>query len=115
MVTVRVYRPVTRLFSAADAAELNAWITESLRQGITALLIDLGNVLFMDSRGLGVLLTAQKSVKKRGGEFALCALQEQARMVLELTNTNQIFQIYDTPEAFRASIPATKRTDASKR
>lgn len=101
---MEVYQPLTRLLSAADTEPLESWITRTLYNGVRAIAIDLSNVMFMDSQGLGILLSAQKRVQKAGGVFALCGVQEQARMVLDMTNTSTIFTVYQSVEAFERSI-----------
>ncbi|MGF1514558.1 MAG: STAS domain-containing protein [Elainellaceae cyanobacterium] len=105
MMTTRmqVYQPLTRLLSAADTDALETWMERNLNQGARTIAIDLKNVMFMDSSGLGMLLSAQKRVQRVGGVFALCGVQEQTQMVLNLTNTEKLFTIYDSVEAFERS------------
>lgn len=98
---LRVYKPVTHLLSAADAAELKTWVTQSLKTGAKTLLLDLKNVLFMDSRGLAVLIMAHKQATKVGSVLVLCAAQEQVQMVLKLSNLTQLFPMYGSLEEFK--------------
>ena len=100
----RVYQPVTHLLSAADAEDLKAWVAESLRKGAKTLLLDLKNVLFMDSRGLAVLVMAHKQATQVGSVLALCAAQEQVLMVLQLSNLSQLFPLYESPEQCQEAI-----------
>jgi len=104
MPRTEVYQPITRLLSAADTEALESWTTRMLYQGARTIAIDLSNVMFMDSQGLGILLSAQKRVQQAGGIFALCGVQEQAQMVLDLTNTNTLFTIYESVDAFEHSL-----------
>ena len=104
MPRMEIYQPLTRLLSAADTEPLESWITRTLYKGGRAIAVDLTNVMFMDSQGLGILLSAQKRVQQAGGVFALCGVQEQAQMVLDMTNTNTLFTTYDSVDAFERSI-----------
>ena len=97
---LRVYQPVTHLLSAADADELKTWVANSLKTGAKTLLLDLKNVLFMDSRGLAVLIMAHKQATKVGSVLVLCAAQEQVQMVLKLSNLTQLFPMYESLEDF---------------
>lgn len=98
MSNLRVYQPVTHLLSAADAEDLKKWVANSLQQGTQTLLLDLKNVLFMDSRGLAVLVMAHKQATQMGSVLALCAAQEQVLMVLRLSNLIQLFPMYESLE-----------------
>ena len=101
---LRVYQPVTHLLSAADAEELKSWVAESLQKGAKTLLLDLKNVLFMDSRGLAVLVMAHKQATQVGSVLALCAAQEQVLMVLRLSNLTQLFPLYESLEHCQKAI-----------
>ena len=102
--SLRVYQPVTHLLSAADAGELKKWVTDSLQTGAKTLLLDLRNVLFMDSRGLAVLVMAHKQATEMGSVLALCSAQEQVLMVLRLSNLVQIFPLYESVEEYQKAI-----------
>lgn len=102
--TLRVYQPVTHLLSAADAEELKEWVAQSLQEGAKTLLLDLKNVLFMDSRGLAILVMAHKQASQMGSVLALCSAQEQVMMVLRLSNLTALFTLYDSLEDCQAAI-----------
>lgn len=102
--SLRVYQPVTHLLSAADAGALNAWVTDSLQRGAQTLLLDLKNVLFMDSRGLAVLVLAHKQATQMGSVLALCSAQEQVLMVLRLSNLIRLFPLYESVEEYQKAI-----------
>ncbi|MEM9219687.1 MAG: STAS domain-containing protein [Cyanobacteria bacterium P01_F01_bin.150] len=97
----RVYQPVTHLLSAADAGELKEWVTNSLQAGAKILLLDLSNVLFMDSRGLAVLIMAHKQARQMNSVLALCSAQEQVLMVLRLSNLTELFPLYESVEDYQ--------------
>ena len=58
----------------------------------------------MDSMGLGTLITAHKVVQKAGGKLALCGLWGQARMVFEMSNMEELFETYETPQEFEQAL-----------
>ncbi|NET08863.1 MAG: STAS domain-containing protein [Merismopedia sp. SIO2A8] len=101
---LKIYQPATHLLSAADSDDLKGWVHASLQQGVHTLLLDLRNVLFMDSRGLALLLVAHKQAKKMGATLALCGVQEQVLMVLKLSNLHQLFPMYSSPEDYQTSV-----------
>ncbi|MGF1498833.1 MAG: STAS domain-containing protein [Elainellaceae cyanobacterium] len=100
MPNVKIYQPAARILSATDAVSLTNWVSESLEYGAEALLIDMSRVSFMDSRGLGALIITHNRVTKQGGRLGICSLSGQARMLLELTNLGETFEIYGTAREF---------------
>ncbi len=60
-----------------------------------SLFVDLGMVDFIDSKGLMVLLSAHKEAVKLGKRFSLFGVSKPARMVLELTQLDQVFEILE--------------------
>lgn len=65
-------------------------------------LIDLSNVSFMNSSGLGALVATYKSVKTANKNLFLCGLNDQVRMIFELTKMDLIFKIFKDVEDFKA-------------
>ncbi|MDX2214322.1 MAG: STAS domain-containing protein [Oculatellaceae cyanobacterium bins.114] len=100
MATPYVFQLKTRLLSAATAPELLYWINNILELGATHLLLDMKDVLFMDSSGLGALVIAHNRVQKAGGKLMLCSLSGQARMLFELSGMEKVFEVYSDKEDF---------------
>jgi len=63
------------------------------------LILDMSGVDFMDSMGIGVLVSLSRTVSGRGGTLRLCGLQPSPRMVLEITRIDRIIPIYPTAMA----------------
>lgn len=95
-----------RILSSTTSGDLLEEISRSLRDGQKTILINLQNTLFMDSTGLSALVTAYKRVRDVRGRFALCSLNEQARMLIEQTGMEKFFEVYASPEEFSATIAA---------
>ena len=96
---VRVMRPSGRL----DVTNVNQFRREVSDIAITKpkfLLINLKDISFMDSSGLGALVAALKTIRTAGGEVILCSLADQVQMLFDLTSMGTIFKIYSSPEDF---------------
>lgn len=106
MSTVTTFRP-NRILSAANSADLIDWVNYALDAGAKTLLIDLRNVPFMDSTGLGALVSALKIVQKAEGRLVLCSLNGQAQMLFELSGVEDVFEIYEDAETFESILSAT--------
>jgi anti-anti-sigma factor len=65
-------------------------------EGITQLVIDLEEVPLLDSRGLAALVAGYKRFGSYSRNFRLAGLQDQPKLVFELTGFDQIFEVYDS-------------------
>lgn len=105
---VNVFQP-TRILTSTNAVDIQEWARECLDKGEKKLLIDFSNVFFIDSSGLGALLSIHKMTTAYGGEFALCNIQGQARMLFDMTATRQIFSIYTNQSEFERHLQCCSR------
>jgi anti-anti-sigma factor len=76
--------------SAAFAERVGGLITSPNPK----LLIDFAGVDFVTSAGLRALLQLVKKVKAAGGSFALCAVQDPVREVLDITGFTGMFSVH---------------------
>lgn len=91
------------IFNSTQADQFNQEITDSMNAGIHNILINFKDVSFMDSSGLGVLVVALKTVKAAGGKIALCSVRDEVRMLLELADVDQFFEIFPDQSSFEGS------------
>jgi len=62
------------------------------------ILLNLGEVIFIDSSGLGLLVRLLTSTRSAGGDLKLCQVPENVRKVLKLTNISSLFDTFETEE-----------------
>lgn len=79
---------------AHNSAELKDRFMRLLEEGGRRLVVDLSIVKFIDSSGLGALLSGYKNATQRGGTLVLSGLQPRVRAMFELTRLNRVFEIY---------------------
>ena len=60
--------------------------------------LDLSAVTFLDSTGLGVLITGLKRCRSAEGDLVLVTAQPNVLKVLEITGLNDVFQVHDSVE-----------------
>ena len=60
--------------------------------------LDLAAVEFIDSSGLGALVSALKAARTGGGELRLAALRPNVRQLLEIMRLDRVFSLYGTVE-----------------
>jgi anti-sigma B factor antagonist len=69
---------------------------KDLDSDLTQVVLDLSEVTFMDSSGLGTLVRLTSSLRARGGDLRLCSVPEVVSKVLKLTNLNRLFEMHPT-------------------
>ena len=73
--------------------ELKALIQEAMEAGERKFLIDCAQTAYIDSSGLGALVTISKKIRENGGELRLAGLNEDLRSLFELTKLDSLFHI----------------------
>lgn len=76
--------------------ELKAVIQQALEHGERKLLIDFTKTGYIDSSGLGTLVSISKQAREEGGELRLSGLNEDLRSLFELTKLDTLFAIADS-------------------
>lgn len=77
-------------------APVMALIKESLDANNKKIIFNLARMQFINSTGLGMLLTAVSKTRNAGGEVALCCLPEQMRKLLQMTKLESAFIVKAT-------------------
>jgi anti-sigma B factor antagonist len=78
---------------------LRAVIDENLANGCGDFVVDLQQVDFIDSSGLGALIACYSTVRKQGGGMTLVRLPKQVHDLMEMTKLTTFFGICETAEA----------------
>ncbi|WP_375581026.1 STAS domain-containing protein [Marivirga tractuosa] len=79
-------------------------LNDHINKGITKCIIDISGVRYMNSSGIGVLITILTKLRNKDGEVVLINPSEQVKKLLVITKLNNIFTIYDTKEEAIASL-----------
>lgn len=80
----------------AAADQMKRTLTKLLDDGSRKLLVDLGQVGYVDSSGMGALVASLKHARTVGGDLRLCALQDDVRAIFEMTRLNRAVTIHGT-------------------
>jgi anti-sigma B factor antagonist len=86
---------------AHNSGELKEAILHLIEQGEVNIIVQLEQVRFIDSSGLGALLAGHKNAAAKAGKMAIVNMQQQVLSMFELTRLDRVFEIYtDLIEAF---------------
>ncbi|MBD2742549.1 STAS domain-containing protein [Coleofasciculus sp. FACHB-1120] len=100
---VKIVQP-SGILDGMKATQFRQEISDIVENGGNIVLIDFKDVTFMDSSGLGALVLALKTVRAAGGKLFICSINEQVRMLFELTSMDRVFEIFPNREEFNNAI-----------
>jgi anti-sigma B factor antagonist len=82
-----------RIELGEESAALRDMVCDLLSKGQKQILLNLGDVHYIDSSGLGTLVSAFTSVRKQGGELKLVNLTNKVRDLMQITKLYTVFDI----------------------
>ncbi|AEV89107.1 anti-sigma F factor antagonist [Actinoplanes sp. SE50] len=85
--------------------QLEAFLQQVADGGGVRVVLDLADVSFLDSSGLGALIVWFKELQSRGGRLCVAAVQDLVAYVLRVAAVDQVVNVYDTVEAAEAGMP----------
>ena len=91
-----VVKRVPDRLNLKQARTFLAEVQPMLRSDRPQMVFDCSQVKQMDAAGVEMLLHCLAEVMKRDGDLKLAALSPQAAVVLEMTRTDRLFEIYDS-------------------
>jgi anti-anti-sigma factor len=92
--------------TSETSSEFQQDIAKILETGVKIVLVDCQNITFLDSSGLGSLVMAFKTLRDAGIKMVLCSINEQVRIIFELTSITEIFEIFPSQEDFNQVVLA---------
>ncbi|AKG19968.1 STAS domain-containing protein [Calothrix sp. 336/3] len=101
--SVEIVKPSGNL-DVTQSQEFRKNITDTLEQGAKIVLVDFQNVTFMDSSALGALVSAFKTLRASDSKLVVCSINEQVRILFELTGMDKVFEIFPNQDEFQKTI-----------
>ncbi|MCH2468095.1 MAG: STAS domain-containing protein [Gemmatimonadetes bacterium] len=74
---------------------LKEQVLDQLERGDRKFILDFSKTDYIDSSGLGVLVTLSKKIREQGGQLSLVSLSEDLRTLFELTKLDTLFIFSD--------------------
>ena len=81
-----------------SAPEITAQLTRLQADGRRAIVVDLSGVNFLDSSGLGALVTAHRAQVEAGGTLKLAAPRAHVSKVFRITRLSEVIPVFDSVE-----------------
>lgn len=100
---IRIIHVEDQRLNSRQAVPFKERLVSEAKEDVSALLVDLHNVQFMDSSSLGALVTGLKALA-REAPMALCGVQTRVQELLRITRMEHVFLIYPNVEEAIAAL-----------
>ena len=92
-----VVTPLEERLDARVATDFKERMAELIASGNTKIVMDLSKVEFIDSSGLGAIVSSLKRMGGRG-DLVVCGLQETTMTMFKLTRMDRVFQVFSNEQ-----------------
>ena len=92
---VTVVDAAGRITLGEGAGTFREKIGELISDGRKKILLNLGEVSYIDSSGIGEMVSGFTSVTNNGGQLKLVGLSKRVKDLLQITKLNTVFEAYD--------------------
>ena len=92
-----------RIVLGEESKSLREKLKDLVAEGKKQIVLNLDNVTYIDSAGLGILVAAHVSAKTQGASLKLCNLGRNFQELLQLTKLMTVFEVCNTEAAAVAS------------
>lgn len=86
-------KPLNKSIDATVSADFKTRVIDLIKQGNNHFVVNLSNVNFVDSSGLGALIAIMKTLSLNNGKIVFCQINEPVMNLLGMTSMDKIFQI----------------------
>jgi anti-sigma B factor antagonist len=105
---VCVLSPEGKIVIGDEVAALREKIKEVLDSGCKNILVNLQNVSYIDSTGVGALVGSFTTIRNQGGQMKLSNLSQRVRDILLVTKLLTVFDVYENEAEGTKSFAARK-------
>lgn len=97
-----------RIALGEESNSLREKVKDLVAAGTKKIVLNVSNVKYIDSTGLGALVAAHISAKTQGASVRLCHLGQKFHDILEVNELLTVFDLYDTQAAAVSSFQAAR-------
>jgi anti-sigma B factor antagonist len=92
-----------KLMGGPDADRFKAAVKQLVTEGYKNILVNLADVPWVNSTGLGILIAGYASLKREGGNLKLVNVTDRIQSILMITKLGTIFETYEDEQEALAS------------
>jgi len=101
-----------RIVLGEESNSLREKLKSMVAAGKKKIVLNVGNIKYIDSTGLGTLVAAHLSANTQGASVRLCHLGKKFHEIMQVTKLLTVFDVYDTQTAAVSSFQAAKANAA---
>jgi anti-anti-sigma factor len=90
---------VSGRMDAENAPQFEQTCRACIAEGLTSLVVDLGELAYVSSMGLRSFISVGKTLQGKGGALRICRLNGLVKQVFQITGIIQIFPVYESVES----------------
>jgi anti-anti-sigma factor len=94
----------TNMLGTQTHPVLMTTVLQNIESGNRNIVFNMGGINYVDSAGLGMLLSATSKIKSAGGKLVICNLSEQVQKLLKTTKVESVFRIAPDEASALASL-----------
>ena len=102
----KVFHLKGRLMDQQQADRLMAALDEELKDGHKTVILDMGELQYMNSTGLNILINVLTRTRNAGGDTLIAAVSHSVRQLFVVTKLDTVFTITDTVDEAIAKLSA---------
>lgn len=95
---IKVLKLAGKITIGEGDVQLRKLVDEVLDSGAKKIVMDMEGIKYIDSSGIGELVSCYTTIKNRGGAMRLARLHSKIYSLLQLTALVTVFEIYDSQE-----------------
>ncbi len=98
-IQIKWYLLVSGRMDAENAPQFEQQCRACIAEGLTGLVVDLGELTYVSSMGLRSFVSVAKTLQDKGGALRICRLRGLVKQVFEITGLLESFPVYESVEA----------------
>ena len=92
-----------KIMGGPDHEKFQTEIKDLISQGHVDILLNMSKVNWVNSTGLGILVSAYHTLKKNGGQLKICEVSDRIDNILNVTQLKLVFETFETCDEALAS------------
>lgn len=86
------------VMDAEHSSQIKKFFSQVQEEGEKNIVLDLNKVSFIDSTGLGILISLMRHLNEQEGRLRLSGLQDEVKSIFEITRLFRVFEIFQSVE-----------------
>jgi len=103
---ILIIKPLGKRIDATTSADFKGKMLDRINGGRRRIVLDLSEAEFIDSSGLGAIVSSLKAIGNEG-DLVICSVRESVMSLFRLTRMNRVFSMFDGREEAIRSLRAS--------